>query len=313
MPDQSPVSAAPLSRITHSDRKNLFTIDTSTNVHIIVFVLLSFGLMTVDQRLHYLEGVRDVLATIVYPLQYLIQLPTEASGWLSENLASRSQLLDENAGLRRKQAFINTQLQKLTALETENRRLRMLLESSIERPERVLIAELLSVDFDPYRHQILLNKGTRHGVHVGQPLLDQQGIIGQIVHANTFTSTAILITDPNHALPVQVNRNGLRTLAIGTGHFQELELLHIPNNEDIQVGDLLITSGLGGRFPRGYPVAKVAKVEFDPARPFAHIIAQPTSQLDRSREVLLIISDPSPVGDIPLDTDKSPASPRKQP
>jgi rod shape-determining protein MreC len=249
----------------------------------------------------------------VYPLQYLIQLPTEASGWLSENLASRSQLLDENAGLRRKQAFINTQLQKLTALETENRRLRMLLESSIERPERVLIAELLSVDFDPYRHQILLNKGTRHGVHVGQPLLDQQGIIGQIVHANTFTSTAILITDPNHALPVQVNRNGLRTLAIGTGHFQELELLHIPNNEDIQVGDLLITSGLGGRFPRGYPVAKVAKVEFDPARPFAHIIAQPTSQLDRSREVLLIISDPSPVGDIPLDTDKSPASPRKQP
>jgi rod shape-determining protein MreC len=156
------------------------------------------------------------------------------------------------------------------------------------------VAELLTVDLDPSRHQILLNKGSRHGVRVGQPLLDGRGIVGQIIHANVLSSTAILITDPNHALPVQDNRNGLRALATGTGHFRELEILYVRNNEDVRVGDLFITSGLGGRFPPGYPVARVTKVEFDPTRSFAHIVAEPTAQLDRSREVLLITGEPKP-------------------
>ena len=263
--------------------------------------------MTFDHRFHQLESVRDVLSTAIYPLQYAIQLPFDAGRRLARNLASHNALLEENSRLRQKQLFINAQLQKLAALETENRRLRLLLESSVNIRERVLIAELLTVDFDPYRHQILLNKGTYHGAHVGQPLVDQQGVIGQIIHANTLTSTAILITDPNHALPVQINRNGLRTLALGTGNFQELELPHIPNNEDVQVGDLLVTSGLGGRFPRGYPVAVVTKVEFDRGSPFAHIIARPTTQLDRSREVLLIVSNPEP------QTDNLEVGPNKEP
>lgn len=262
------------------------------NIRIIVFILLSLGMMHIDHRYQYLEAVRDVLATLVYPVQYAIQLPLETGSWLSGVLTSHRALLAENARLRRNELFLNAELQRLIALEAENRRLRMLLESSVSIPERVLIAELLTVDFDPYRHQILLNKGIRHGVHVGQPLLDQHGIIGQIIYANTLTSTAVLITDPNHAMPVQVNRNGLRTLAVGTGNFQELELPHIPNNEDVRVGDLLVTSGLGGRFPRGYPVARVTKVEFDPGHPFARIIAQPMTQLDRSREMLLIIGAP---------------------
>jgi rod shape-determining protein MreC len=283
---------APLQK-NHS--KNLFTVDTAANIRIIFFTLISFVMMTLDHRHHSLEGMRDMLSTSIFPLQYLIQLPAEAGGWLSEQLMSRSELLAENTRLRQKQLYINAQLQRLTALEVENRRLRMLLESSVKMPERVLIAELLSVDFDPYRHRILLNKGTYHGVYAGQPLLDQQGIIGQVIHAHTFTSTAILITDPNHVLPVQISRNGLRTLAVGTGNLKELELLHISNNEDIQVGDLLITSGLGGRFPSGYPVAKITKVEFDPGRPFAHITAQPTSPLDRSREVLLVINATKPL------------------
>ena len=184
-------------------------------------------------------------------------------------------------------------MQKLTTLEAENRRLRSLLESAVNAPERMLIAELLAVDFDPYRHHILLNRGRQHGINIGQPVIDQQGVIGQIVRADPLTSTVILITDPNHALPIQIDRTGARTLALGTGQFQELELRHIPNNGDVRVGDLLVTSGLGGRFPRGYPVGVVTKVEFDPGSPFAHIVARPAAQLDRIREVMLLEHEPT--------------------
>ncbi len=253
---------------------------------------LSIVTMTVDHRYHALDGARDVLATAIYPLHYLARLPVDIQSWLSENLTGRAALLEENARLREKQVFISAQLQKLTTLEAENRRLRSLLESAVNTPERVLIAELLAVDFDPYRHHILLNRGRQHGIYVGQPVLDQQGVIGQIIQADLLTSTAILITDPNHALPIQINRTGARTLALGTGHFQQLELPHIPNNEDVKVGDLLVTSGMGGRFPRGYPVGTVTQVEFDPGSPFAHIVAKPVAQLDRIREVLLLENTP---------------------
>jgi len=249
-------------------------------------------MMTLDHRYHHLDGVRDVLSTAVYPLHYLVRLPIDTRNWLSENLSSRGALLEENSSLREKQIFFNVQLQKLTTLEAENRRLRSLLESAVNIPERVLIAELVAVDFDPYRHHILLNRGRQHGVYVGQPVLDQHGIIGQIIQADPFTATAILITDANHALPIQINRTGVRTLALGTGNYQELELPHIPNNEDVKIGDLLVTSGMGGRFPHGYPVGTVSKVEFDPGSPFAHIIARPVAQLDRIREVMLLENEP---------------------
>lgn len=274
------------------DDQRLFTADAAANVRVVIFVLVCVALMTLDHRQQHLERLRNVLATAVFPLQTLVSVPFDAIDRLAVDLASRSTLLEENARLRQKQLFISAQLQKLTALEAENRRLRLLLESSVRLGERVLIAELIRVDFDPYRHQILLDKGTYHGVHPGQPLLDEAGIVGQVVHANVFTSTAILITDPNHALPVQVNRNGLRTLAVGTGNFQALELPHVPNSDDIRVGDLLVTSGLGGRFPRGYPVARITRLELDPSRPFAYILARPTARLDRRREVLLIIGEP---------------------
>jgi rod shape-determining protein MreC len=270
----------------------LFTINPQATLQFGLWMTLSIVTMTVDHRYHALDGARDVLATVIYPLHYLARLPVDIQSWLSENLTGRAALLEENARLREKQVFISAQLQKLTTLEAENRRLRSLLESAVNTPERVLIAELLAVDFDPYRHHILLNRGRQHGIYVGQPVLDQQGVIGQIIQADLLTSTAILITDPNHALPIQINRTGARTLALGTGHFQQLELPHIPNNEDVKVGDLLVTSGMGGRFPRGYPVGTVTQVEFDPGSPFAHIVAKPVAQLDRIREVLLLENTP---------------------
>jgi len=293
-------------RIKHHDSKPLFAAETAENLRLCVFVFLSVVAMTLDHRHHHLDTLRSTLATLLFPIQYSIQLPFQAAHRLSLSLSSHADLLEENLRLQQKQAFMNARIQKLAALEAENRRLRNLLESSANITERVVIAELMKVDFDPYKHRILLNKGTINGVHAGQPLIDQQGIVGQIIHASAFTATAILITDPNHALPVQINRNGLRTLAVGTGNFSELELPHIPNNDDVQVGDLLITSGLGGRFPRGYPVARVSRVEFDPGRPFARITAEPVTQLDRRREMLLIIDEPPSSSHPSLAADLSP-------
>lgn len=270
----------------------MFAVNPKATFQLGLWVALSIVMMTVDHRYHALDRVRDVLATAVYPVHYLARLPADIEGWLSENLVGRAALLEENARLREKQVFLNVQLQKLTTLEAENRRLRSLLESAVNTSERVLIAELLAVDFDPYRHHILLDRGRQHGIYVGQPVLDQQGVIGQIIRADPLTATAILITDPNHALPIQINRTGVRTLALGTGNFQELELPHIPNNEDVKVGDLLVTSGMGGRFPRGYPVGMVTRVEFDPGSPFAHIVAKPVARLDRIREVMLLENEP---------------------
>ncbi|MFO7639816.1 MAG: rod shape-determining protein MreC [Candidatus Competibacteraceae bacterium] len=266
----------------------MFAINPTATLRLGLWVVLAIALMTVDHRYRYLDGARDVLATAVYPLHHLVGLPTATRNWLIENLASRGALLDENARLREKQVFLNAQLQKLIVLEAENRRLRSLLESVVNAPERVLIAELLAVDFDPYRHHILINRGRQHGVYVGQPVLDQHGVIGQVIRADPLTASVILVTDPHHALPIQVNRTGVRTLALGTGHFQKLELPHVPNHEDVRTGDLLITSGLGGRFPHGYPVGTVTEVGFDPGSPFARIIARPVARLDRIREVMLL-------------------------
>ena len=272
--------------------RHLFAVNPTAVLQLGLWGALSIALMTVDHRYHALDGVRDVLSTAIYPLHVLVRLPTDAHNWLTEKWTSRSGLLEENARLREKQILLNVQLQKLTTLEAENRRLRSLLESAVNTPEQVLIAELLAVDFDPYRHHILLNRGRQHGLYVGQPVLDQHGVIGQIIRADPLTATAILITDPNHALPIQINRTGVRTLVLGTGRFQELELPHIPHNEDVKVGDVLVTSGMGGRFPRGYPVGTVTAVEFDPGSPFARIMAKPAAQLDRIREVMLLDSEP---------------------
>ena len=277
----------------------MFILNPMATLRLGLWAALAIGMMVVDHRYHSLDGLRDLLSTAVYPLQALMQAPAAARTWFSENLVNRDALLEENARLREKQIFLNAQLQKLTTLEAENRRLRSLLESAVNTPERMLVAELLAVDFDPYRHHILLNRGRRHGIEIGQPVIDQHGIIGQIMRADLLTSTAILITDPNHALPVEINRTGIRTLARGTGNFQELDLPHIPNSEDVKVGDELVTSGLGGRFPRDYPVGTVTRVEFDPGSPFARITARPTAQLDRIREVMLLENGPDGVAVAP--------------
>ncbi len=195
---------------------------------------------------------------------------------------------EEVAQLKEENLLLQGQQQKMQALESENQRLRDLLGSSFKIGERILIAELIAVDMDPYRHQVIINKGTNSGTHSGQPVLDANAVMGQVIQANQLTSTVLMITDASHALPVRVNRNGLRTIAMGTGRIDELNLPNLPNNADIQVGDQLVTSGLGGRFPPGYPVAEVTQIQRKPGHPFASIKARPSANLDHSREVLLV-------------------------
>lgn len=225
---------------------------------------------------------------IVYPVQLLVDMPIDVVSWSTDNLKSRQSLITENERLRSERLMLESKLQRFAVVEAENRRLRELLESSLKLNQKVLVAELLSVELEPFRRQIVIDKGKRQGAYNGQPIADARGIMGQITHVGAFSSTVLLITDPSHALPVEVNRNGLRAIAIGTGENNMLRLEHIPTNADIREGDLLVSSGLDGRFPAGYPVGEVYDINLGAGDSFADITVKPTARLERSREVLMI-------------------------
>ncbi len=250
--------------------------------------LLSITLMVLDHRYNTLESLRAALSVVLYPVQYLASLPASLGESASEAITSRSELEARLRELSDDNLELRGRLQKFEALEAENMRLRSLLDSSFKVGDRVQIAELIAVEQDPFRQVVLIDKGESSGLYEGQPVLDANAVVGQVTHTTPFTASVLLITDATHALPVQVQRNGLRTIALGTGLINRLELPHLPNNADIAVGDLLTTSGLGGRFPPGYPVAQVVEVRREPGRPFASVIAETSAHLDRLREVLLV-------------------------
>ncbi len=251
-------------------------------------------MMTVDHRQGHLEKVRSALSMFVYPLQYVANLPVTVTNWASEALTTRARLMEENALLRDEQLVLSSKIQKFEILQAENKRLREILQSSERHDDQVIIAELVAVDLQPFRHQIVINKGRRAGVYDGQPIVDASGVMGQIVHVGPFSSTVLLLTDPTHAIPVQINRNGLRSVAVGTGQSHILHLEHLSNNVDIKEGDLVVSSGLGGRFPSGYPVGVVYNISRVPGEPFAKVSIIPSAQLEKSREVLLVWPKTSP-------------------
>ena len=245
-------------------------------------------LMVLDHQQNQTQNIRAALSVATYPLQALVNMPFAVGKWAGESLSSRNTLLSENEELRSQVLQQQFQLQKLNALQVENTRLREMMRSAAEVAERILVAEIRSMDLDPYRHRMIINKGSRDGAYAGQAILDAYGVIGQITSAEPLTSRAILITDPSHATPVEINRNGIRTVALGSGDTRELNLPFLPNSTDIQVGDLLVSSGLGGQFPPGYPVGVVFEVLRDPGKNFATVRARPSAQLDRGRQVLLV-------------------------
>lgn len=265
--------------------------------------------MTLDHKRDFLEGIRGGMSLVVYPVHVAVDSPGAIGSWVLENLASRQALITENASLRAQHLLLKGQLQKLAALEVENIRLRNLLDSAFKISDKVLVAELLSADLEPFTRKIVVNKGTSHSVFLGQAVIDAEGIVGQVVHLSPINSTIMLITDPSSSIPVQVNRNGLRGIANGTGAMDALELINIPNNADIQNGDLLISSGLGGRYPANYPVAKVIQIRQDPSKAYATVLAKPMAQLSKMREVLMILARKDKKGELlPPTLQKTPES-----
>lgn len=254
-------------------------------------MLASIALMVADHKNSHLEILRSSISTLVYPLQYSAGLVTGLPRRISATMVSRQELMDENERLRQEQLHMHSRLLRTATMEDEIRRLRALLKSSVEFYERVLVAELVGVELEPFRQQIIINKGMTHEVFNGQPVVDSGGIMGQVIHVSPFSSTVLLITDPAHSIPVLVNRNGLRSVATGLGEDNIVSLEHIPVNADIEEGDLIVSSGLGGKFPRGYPVGTVLSITRVPGELFSSVLITPSAKLGETREALLLWPD----------------------
>ena len=261
---------------------------TPATVRVLVMIALSIAIMLIDNRTEQFERLRNILQTAVYPVMFISTIPREMIRGVTGSMETSSNLQNENESLRQENLLLHSRLEKLHSLEADNRRLKRLLGQSEQIAEHVLLAELVEVSLEPYTQQISLNKGSSDDVYVGQPVINGDGVIGQVVHTSQFQSTVTLLTDPGSAIPVMVMRNGLRGVLFGTGVRNKLAMPYLTADADIRVGDLLISSGMGGRFPTGYPVATVTEVIQQPSDEFLTIKTLPVTQLDHGREVLLI-------------------------
>ncbi|MGF6515690.1 rod shape-determining protein MreC [Pseudomonas sp. BT76 TE3572] len=260
-------------------------------MRLLVLVVLSVALMVVDARFTLLKPVRSQMSLVLMQSYWITDLPQRLWQGVASQFGSRTELVAENEKLKTENLLLQGRMQKLAALTEQNVRLRELLNSSALVNEKVEVAELIGMDPNPFTHRIIINKGERDGVVLGQPVLDARGLMGQVVELMPYTSRVLLLTDTTHSIPVQVNRNGLRAIASGTGNPERLELRHVADTADIKEGDLLVSSGLGQRFPAGYPVATVKEVIHDSGQPFAIVRAVPTAALNRSRYLLLVFTD----------------------
>ncbi len=254
-------------------------------------MVMSVILLVANDRL---EPARQSLASLLSPLQYLANVPGELLDWSAQSLATRDMLEQQNKELLRQQLLMSERLQRFEHLRQENQRLRELLGSPVHMDSRKMVAEVMEVASDPFHHYVVINHGSRNGVFVGQPVVDAQGVVGQVVQVSELTARVLLLSDPKHGLPVRITRNDVRLIANGIGELDEIELRHVAKSTDIKVGDLLVTSGLGNRFPEGYPVARVISVSRDDGQSYLKVTAQPLAALDRIRYLLLIWPEDHP-------------------
>lgn len=260
---------------------------------LLVYALLAIILMALDYRGGYVAQVRDRSTALIEPAVLVIEAPFAFGRRMGEELRSRHQLQDAIARLERESQIHQARLMLLDELHTENAELRRLLEASGRLEVDYRAAELMNIDLNPYSHRVLINRGRRDGLAPGQPVIDAEGVIGQIDRLARNSAQVILISDPDHALPVRVRRTDLRTVAYGSGQINELRLNDLPMNVDLEPGDILITSGLGGAFPPGLPVAEIQAVERRAGEPFARAQARPLGRLDRARHVLVVGLQPA--------------------
>lgn len=269
---------------------SLFRRRPSLALRLLLAVLVALVLLVVDQRGPRLVPLRGALLTMLHPLQQVVDLPFRAWDWAAANLRERRVLRAELTALRVENLRLHLQVQTLDALQAENRRLQALLDSLARTPQplRALIASTVKVGLDPYVGQIQIDKGALQGVFVGQPVLDADGVVGQVLHVAAQTSQVLLITDARHAIPVKAVRSGVRAIAVGRGPAGALDLPFLPNHVDLEVGDALVTSGLDDVFPADLPVATVSSVNRVGEGEFAEVQATPRGRLDRIQEVLLV-------------------------
>src|SRR5450631_1468910 len=254
----------------------------------VLYCLLALGLIIFDKRYDHLGEIRRFLSVVAYPVQVAVASPFEGWDWFRQSVSSRETLRADKAKLEAELRLANFRLQRYEALEAETQRLRALRESTAAVANRFIIGDIMDLDIDAFRERVLIDKGARDGVFVGQAVLDAGGVFGQVARVEQLTSEVILVSDASHAIPVQVNRNGLRTIAVGTGDMSRLKLPYLSTSADVVAGDLLVTSGLGGGFPAGYPVGTVAEVKRDPAQSLADVDVKPAAALDRSRELMFV-------------------------
>ena len=266
----------------------LFTRKPLIGFRCVVLIITSLALMFYDYRDDYFLPVRSFLSTVVTPMEYMVDWPMEIMDWAKSSVSSRRALVEKNAHLQAQQLFLRGQLQRLVHLEKENTQLRHLLGTTTEGSEEMRAARLLAVSLEPFIAEVILDAGIKESVFLGQAVLDGYGVLGQVIQVGRLTSRVMLVTDPRSAVPVQDERNGVRGIVRGMGSHSALALINIPDTVDIQAGDLLTSSGLGLRYPMGYPVGKVSSVSHVPGEHFAVIEVTPSAHLFRTRQVLLV-------------------------
>ncbi|HEY0211733.1 rod shape-determining protein MreC [Acerihabitans sp.] len=279
--------------------KPIFSRGPSLQLRLFLAVMVAIAIIIADSRLGTFVQIRTYMDTAVSPFYFLANGPRKMLDNVSETLASRGQLEQENHTLRQELLLRNSEQLLLGQFRQENARLRELLGSPLRQDEQKMVAQVISTSTDPYSDQVVIDKGLDSGVYVGQPVISDKGVVGQVVAAGKMTSRVLLICDASHALPIQVLRNDIRVIVAGNGCTEDLQLEHLPGNTDIRVGDVLVTSGLGGRFPEGYPVGVVSSVKVDTQRAYTVIQARPTAQLQRLR-YLLLLWGADPRGEVPL-------------
>lgn len=247
--------------------------------------------MATDHLSNYLDDIRAALTVVVTPVIVAADLPNRTVTGLTEIFTTRDTMRRRISELDNELLLLRAKTEKMASLTAENNRLRDLLGSAAKLQDNVLVAELIGVDPDPERHEVVIDKGSVSGAFVGQPVLDAEGLLGQVIEVGPYISRVLLISDVAHSVPVQVVRSNLRLIAQGTGVTRQLELLHVQDTADIREGDVLVSSGLGNRFPVGYPVGVVNQVVHDPGKPFAKVTATPAAKLERSRHVLLVFTE----------------------
>ncbi len=253
-----------------------------------MLVVFAIALMILDKRIAATDQLRAALSVPLTPILYVVSYPIQMIDKLSNLASTHDSLVKENLDLKADQLLLKAQVQRLIALESENNQLKALLSSTATIQGKVLVAQIMAVDTDPFINQVIVDKGVHDGLFVGQPVLDANGVMGQIVQVGPFTSRVLLINDTHSGVPIQNARNGTRGIAIGDNFSGKLRLVNVPQTVDIKANDMLVTSGLGEHYPEGYPVGRVISVIKDPGLQFATITVEPSAHLDRSRQVLLI-------------------------